>query len=87
MDTLREIMTQMEETVGEWSGEDGIVASWAEHTMGEIQVQRSLLENHDNFFEENIVGFKAEMQSLMDEFKDTLRSYGEDIAVLKKAML
>ncbi|RVW19038.1 hypothetical protein CK203_095041 [Vitis vinifera] len=87
MDVLRERMTRMEEALGEWPGEEDTVASWAEHTMGEIQVQRSLLENHDNFFEENIVGFKAEMQSLMDEFKDTLRSYGEDVAVLKKAVL
>ena len=63
------------------------MASWVEHTMGEIQVQRSLLETHDNFFEEKLVGFKAEMQSLMDDFKDTLQSYGDDVAVLKKAML
>ena len=72
MDALRERMTRMEEALGEWPSEEGIVASWAEHTMGEIQVQRSLLETHDNFFEEKLVGFKAEMQSLMDDFKDTL---------------
>ena len=87
MDALRERMTRMEEALGEWPGEEDTMASWAEHTMGEIQVQRSLLETHDNFFEEKLVGFKTEMQSLMDDFKDTLRSYGEDIAVLKKAML
>ena len=87
MDALREILTRMEEALGEWPGEEGIVASWAEHTMGEIQVQRNFLETHDNFFEEKLVGFKAKMQSLMDDFKDTLQSYGEDIAVLKKAVL
>ena len=87
MDVLRERMTWMEKALGEWPGEEDTMASWAEHTMGEIQVQRSLLETHDNFFEEKLVGFKTEMQSLMDDFKDTLRSYGEDIAVLKKAML
>ena len=87
MDVLRERMTRMEETLGEWPGEEGTVASWAEHTMGEIQVQRSLLETYDNFFEEKFVGFKSEMQSLMDDFKGALQSYGEDVAVLKKAVL
>ena len=51
MDVLRERMTQIEEALGEWPSEEDTVASWAEHTMGEIQVQRSLLETHDNFFE------------------------------------
>lgn len=77
----------MEEALGEWPGEDGTMASWAEHTMGEIQVQRSLLATHDNFFEEKLAGLKLEMQSLMDDFKGALQSYGEDIAVLKKAVL
>ena len=87
MDALRERMTRMEEALGEWPGEEDTMASWAEHTMGEIQVQRSLLETHDNFFEEKLVGFKAEMQSLMGDFKDTLQSYEDDVVVLKKTML
>ena len=36
MDPLLERMTRMEEALGEWPCEDGIVASWAKHTMGEI---------------------------------------------------
>ena len=87
MDALRERMTRMEEALGEWPGEEDTMASWAEHTMGKIQVQRSLLETHDNFFEKKLVGFKAEMQSLMDDFKGALQSYGEGIAVLKKVVL
>ena len=87
MDVLRERMTRLKETLGEWPGEEDTMASWAEHTMGEIQVQRSLLETHDNFFEEKFVGFKLEMQSLMDDFKGALQSYGEDVAVLKKVVL
>ena len=87
MDALRKRMTRMEEALGEWLGEEGTMASWAEHTMGKIQVQRSLLETHDNFFEKKLVGFKAEMQSLMDDFKGALQSHGEDVAVLKKAVL
>ena len=79
MDALRERMTRMEEALGEWPSEEDTVASWAEHTIDEIQVQRSLLETHDNFFEEKLARLKSEMQSLMDDFKGTLQSYGEDV--------
>ena len=87
MEALRERMTQIKEALGEWPREDGTVASWAEHTRGEVHVQRSMLESYDNFFDEKLAEFKTEMQSLMDEFNDTLQSYGEDVAVLKKAVL
>ncbi|KAL6319749.1 hypothetical protein AAG906_036807 [Vitis piasezkii] len=39
MEALRERMTQIEEALGEWPREDGTVASWAEHTMGEVQAE------------------------------------------------
>ena len=87
MEASRERMTQIEEALGEWPREDGTVASWAEHTMGKVQAQRSLLESHDNFYEEKLAEFKTEMQSQIDDFKETLQSYGEDITILKKAVL
>ncbi|WKA05087.1 hypothetical protein VitviT2T_023072 [Vitis vinifera] len=58
MEALRERMTQIEEALGEWPHEDGTVASWAEHTMGQVQAQRSLLESHDNFYKENWLSSK-----------------------------
>ena len=76
MDVLRERMTRKLEALGKWPREEGTMASWAENSMGEIQVQRSLLETHDNFFEEKLAGLKSEMQSLMEDFKGTLQSYG-----------
>ncbi|RVW71238.1 hypothetical protein CK203_058805 [Vitis vinifera] len=51
METLWERIAKMKEMLGDWPHEDDTVASWVEHTVGEIQ------------------------------------SYGEDIAVLKKAVL
>ena len=45
------------------------------------------MKTHDKFFEEKFASLKAEIQSLMDDFKGTLRSYGKDIAVLKKVVL
>ena len=46
-----------------------------------------MLESHDNFFEEKLAEFKIEMQSRIDDFREILQSYGEDIAILKKAVL
>ena len=45
------------------------------------------METHDKFFKEKFAGLKVEIQSLMNDFKGVLQSYGEDIAVLKKAVL
>ena len=50
-------------------------------------MQRSLVETHDKFFKEKFASLKAEIQSLMDDFKGTLQSYGKDITVLKKIVL
>lgn len=85
-EALRERIARIEEMLGEWPCEDCTVASWVEHTMGEIQVQRSFLETQDKFFEEKFVGL-IEIQSLIDDFKGTLKSCGEDIVFLKKTIL
>ena len=87
MEALWERIAWMEEVLREWPSEDDSVASWVEHTMKEIQVQRSLLKMHDQFFEEKVASLKVDIQSLMDHFKSTLQSYGEDIVVLKNAVL
>ena len=58
MEALRERMTRIEEALGEWPCEDGTVASWTEHTKGEVQAQRSMLESHDNFYKENWLSSK-----------------------------
>ena len=84
MEALWERIARMEEMLGEWPCENGTVASWEKHIVGEIQVQRSLLEIYDKFFEDKFVGLKVEIQSLIDDFKGFLQSYGEDIAILKK---
>ena len=87
MEALWERIARMEEMLGEWPCENGTVASWEKHIVGEIQVQRSLLEIYDKFFEDKFVGLKVEIQSLIDDFKGFLQSYGEEIAVLKKVVL
>ena len=46
-----------------------------------------MLETHDKFFKEKFTSLKVEIQSLMNDFKGVLQSYGENIAVLKKAVL
>ncbi|KAL6323462.1 hypothetical protein AAG906_039033 [Vitis piasezkii] len=58
-EALWEKIAWMEEVLREWPSEDGSVASWVEHTMKEIQVQRSLLKTHDQFFEEKVASLKG----------------------------
>ena len=86
-EALWERIARMEEMLGEWPRENGTVASWEKHIVGEIQVQRSLLEIYEKIFEDKFVGLKVEIQSLIDDFKGFLQSYGEEIAVLKKVVL
>ena len=61
IDALWEMMTRMEEVLGEWPSEDGSVTSWVEHTMKKIQLQRSLLKTHDQFFEKKVASLKVDI--------------------------
>ena len=60
-EALWERIAWMEEVLGEWPSEDGSVTSWVEHTMKEIQLQRSLPKTHDQFFEEKVASLKVDI--------------------------
>lgn len=77
----------MEELLGEWPSDDGTVVSWAEHTVGEIHVQQNLLEAHYKFINDKVIGLKADIKALMDDFKTTIQPFEKDIAILKKTVL
>lgn len=77
----------MEELLGEWLSDDGIVASWAKHNVGESHLQWNMLETYDKFIEDKVASLKAYVKALMDDFKTTLQSFEEDIAILKKTVL
>lgn len=55
--------------------------------MGEMKVQRNLLETGDKFIENKVVSLKVDVKPLIDDFKTTLQSFEEDIEILKKVML
>lgn len=63
------------------------MASWAEHTVGEIHVQQNLLEAHYKFINDKVIGLKADIKALMDDFKTTIQPFEKDIAILKKTVL
>ena len=60
-EALWERIAWMEEVLGEWPSEDGSVTSWVEHTMKKIQLQRSLLKTHDQFFEKKVASLKVDI--------------------------
>ena len=47
-ETLKEKTTRLEQLLGEWHSEEGIVASWADQIPNEIEVQLGLVEQHDD---------------------------------------
>lgn len=46
-----------------------------------------MLETYDKFIEDKVASLKAYVKALMDDFKTTLQSFEEDIAILKKTVL
>ena len=44
---LKERVAHIEETLGEWNIEEGIVFVWADHAMNKLNVQRGLMEKQD----------------------------------------
>ena len=60
-ETLKERVSRLEEIVGNWSGEEGIVSAWAPHVSNELDVQRDLAESHAKHVEGEFVDRKAEV--------------------------
>lgn len=83
---LKEMVSQLEALMGEWPSDDGIVTSWVEHTMIEIQIQWNLVKSHDKYVEDKVVGLKIEVHALVDDYKAMVQAFEGDIAILKKAM-
>lgn len=83
---LKEMVSQLEALMGEWPSDDGIVTSWVEHTMIEIQIQWNLVKSHDKYVEDKVVGLKIEVHALVDDYKAMVQAFKGDIAILKKAM-
>ena len=46
-----------------------------------------MLETYDKFIEDKVASLKAYVKALMDDFKTTLQSFEEDIAILKKTVM
>lgn len=85
-EALKERVSQLEALMGEWPSNDGIVTSWVEHTLIEIQVQWNLVKSHDKYVEDKVVGLKIEVHALVDDYKAMVQAFEGDIAILKKTM-
>ena len=71
----------------EWSGEEGVISMWAETVVKELQVQRNLVESHNKYVEEKVVGLKSDVQSRIEDFKLIMRSLQADVVILKEVVL
>ena len=68
-ETLKERVSQLEEIVRDWSGDDGIVSSWVAYVSSELDVQRDLAKSQAKHVEEKFVDRKSEVQSGLDELR------------------
>ena len=72
-ETLKERVVHIEETLGEWNIEEDTVFMWADHAMNKLNVQRGLMEKQDQNIEEKLVGLKAKLLSVKEDFKKSLQ--------------
>ena len=80
-------MSQLEEMVEDWSGEDGIVSAWAAYVSNELDVQKDLVESKAKHVEVEFVDRKTEVQSEMKELRWMIESLQVDVLVLTKVVL
>ena len=72
-ETLKEMVVHIEETLGEWNIEEDIVFMRADHAMNKLNVQRGMMEKQDQNIEEKLVGLKAKLLSVKEDFKQSLQ--------------
>ena len=63
------------------------MASWADRMQNDVEVQRHLIEQNDEFVGEKMRNMKVVVQTLGEDLESKLQSLSEDVAVLKKAIL
>ena len=71
---LKEMVSQLEEMLGEWSDNDGIVSMQVAYVPNELEVKRDLVESQAKHVEEKFADMKIEVQSMMDEFREIMES-------------
>ena len=63
------------------------MVTWADRIRNDIDVQRHLLEQNDEFSGEHMRNLKAEIQTWREDMESKMQSLAEDVAILKKAIL
>ena len=58
-ETLKERVAHIEDTLGDWNNEEGTMFTWANQAMNEMNIQRGLMEKHDQYMEEKISRLKG----------------------------
>ena len=86
-ETLKESVAWVEEAFDEWCSKEGTLSAWAEYVINELHNQKILVEFHVKNIGEMVAAMKADMESMLNDFKMTLQSVQEDVAILKRAVL
>ena len=62
-ETLKEMVSRLEEMVGDWSSEDDIVSAWAAYISNELDVQKDLAELKPSMWRRNSLTGKLKFRS------------------------
>ena len=83
---VKEQIARLATLLGEWLEEEEIVAAFADSIKNEFEVQRNLMEASNKYAGERIDGIKSDLQALMAEYQDAVKSMGAEISILKKVV-
>ena len=71
---LEERVSRLEEIVGNYCDEEGIVCTWVAHVSNELDVQRDLAESQAKHVEGEFMHRKVEVQFGMEELRWMIES-------------
>ena len=71
-ETLKERTTQFERLLGDCSSEEGTVTAWGSYIQNEVEVQRNLVEQHEEFIRGRVIDVHSEILALKEDFGSKL---------------
>ena len=81
-ETMKERVEKLEQLLGEWNFEEGIVTAWASEARNELKVQKDFVKKHEEHVEVQVVSLKAELLTVRESQNLTLQALQEDVAVV-----
>ena len=70
--TLKETTTLLEQLLGEWPNEEGTVIAWGNYIQNKVEVQRNMVEQHEEYIRGRVIDVHSEVLALKEDFGSKL---------------